>query len=88
MKTLLAFVALTICCFSYSQDYPVKPIRLVVPYSPGGPVDIVGRIVAPIAVEGIENVRIGERSGAAQSERIEAGVLGARCQPQALEIRL
>ena len=46
MKTLLAFVALTICCFSYSQDYPVKPIRLVVPYSPGGPVDIVGRIVA------------------------------------------
>jgi len=46
MKTLLAFVALTICCFSYSQDYPVMPIRLVVPYSPGGPVDIVGRIVA------------------------------------------
>jgi len=46
MKTLFAFVALTICCFSYSQDYPVKPIRLVVPYSPGGPVDIVGRIVA------------------------------------------
>ena len=46
MKTLIALVALTICCFSYSQDYPVKPIRLVVPYSPGGPVDIVGRIVA------------------------------------------
>jgi len=46
MKTLLAFVALTICCFSYSQDYPVKPIRMVVTYSPGGPVDIVGRIVA------------------------------------------
>ena len=29
-----------------AQDYPVRPIRLIVPYPPGGAVDVLGRAVA------------------------------------------
>jgi tripartite-type tricarboxylate transporter receptor subunit TctC len=40
--TLAAFVSIA----SFAQDYPVRPIRLIVPYSAGGPTDVTARAVA------------------------------------------
>ena len=52
-------------------DYPTKPIRMIVPYAPGGGSDIVGRIVGQKMSESLgQTVVVDNRPGA-------AGMLGA-----------
>ena len=46
-RSLLTFVALTaLCAAAWSQGYPERPVKLVVPYAPGGSADIVARLIA------------------------------------------
>ena len=47
MKILLAVLSLALSCFSVNaQNYPTKPVRILVPLSPGGPVDVITRALA------------------------------------------
>ena len=39
MKILLAATAFLVSCLATAQDYPAKPIRLIVPWPAGGTVD-------------------------------------------------
>ena len=44
-KLLVALIFFSSTAFG--QAYPTKPIRMVVPFAPGGPVDVLARLVAP-----------------------------------------
>ena len=68
------------CCFvaARAEDYPTKPIRVVVPYAAGGSVDPIARLVANGLTKVIgQNVVIENRPGAGGNIGIEAVVRGA-----------
>ena len=46
MKILLAALAAALCAAASAQDYPARPVRIIVPYSAGGNADILGRTLA------------------------------------------
>jgi tripartite-type tricarboxylate transporter receptor subunit TctC len=46
MRKLLVTLALSGAAFAASAAFPDKPITLVIPYPPGGAVDVTGRVIA------------------------------------------
>lgn len=49
---------------TWAQTFPSKPIRLVVPYPPGGPLDIAARALAEAARASLGSIVVDNRSGA------------------------
>ena len=46
LKTFLFTIALAVATAAGAQTYPVRPVRIIVPYPPGGTVDVVARVIA------------------------------------------
>ena len=45
-RTLLTVAALGAACAAGAQDFPTKPVRILVPYPPGGASDVTARVLA------------------------------------------
>jgi len=68
---LIGIMASPLC----AQSYPDKPIRFILPYSPGGAVDTIGRIVAQKLAEGLGQTVVPEnRPGAGSTIGTEIAV--------------
>ena len=69
----VSLVLLALSASAFAQDYPSKPIRMVVPYPAGGVVDFVGRQLAQkMTVSMGQTVVVENRVGASGSIGTEA----------------
>ena len=72
-----AVIALAFSLQTFAQNYPVKPVRLIVPFAAGGNVDITARQIAPGLSELLgQNFIVDNRVGA-------GGVIGAEAVAKA-----
>ena len=46
IRKLLAVASLAVACAAHAQDYPNKPIRIIIPSTPGGGTDYIGRLMS------------------------------------------
>ncbi len=64
-SVLVPLFIMLMCAAASAQNYPSKPIRLILPFPPGAPSDLVGRLVAQRLAEQLgENVVPDNRPGA------------------------
>ena len=71
---LLSLVSLTVSAAD-TAPYPNRPVRMIVPFAPGGASDTVGRIIQPAMTELLgEQVVVDNRGGAAGNIGVETAV--------------
>jgi tripartite-type tricarboxylate transporter receptor subunit TctC len=77
LRTIAALVAVLGCPHIVNaQDWPARPVTLIVPYAAGGPVDTIGRILAAQLSEILNQQVVVENAGGA------GGMTGASPRPR------
>jgi tripartite-type tricarboxylate transporter receptor subunit TctC len=51
--TLALLLAAAPCATALAQAYPAKPVRMIIPFPPGGPTDLMGRMAADRLTKGL-----------------------------------
>jgi tripartite-type tricarboxylate transporter receptor subunit TctC len=75
---LAALVSVALPSAAFAQAYPVKPVRILIPWPPGGANDVVGRIVAQRLTEQLgQQVIVENRGGASGTIGSELVAKGA-----------
>ena len=78
---MIRFIAALITLFplvGFSQGYPNKPVRMIIPFAPGGASDLVGRIIQPRLSELLGQQVVAEnRPGASGNLGVEAAARSA-----------
>ena len=78
-KSLTVFMVASFCIIATAQNFPSKPIKIVVPFGPGGVADLTARIVAQKMGSKIgQSVVVENRPGAGG---VVAGDLVAKADP-------
>jgi len=78
LACVLAALALTVPSLAQAQRYPDKPVRIIVPYAPGGAVDIVARAVGkPLSESLRQPVIVENKPGASANIGMELAAKAA-----------
>ena len=83
---ILALLLVLIPGLVFSQGYPNRPVKVIIPFAPGGASDLVGRIIQPRLAELLgQQIIIENRPGASGNVGLEAA---ARSAPDGYSIFL
>jgi tripartite-type tricarboxylate transporter receptor subunit TctC len=78
MAALMGLLIATGCRLVFAQSYPMKPVRIIVPFAPGGGTDLMARFIAQrLAASGRGSFFVDNKPGAGGLVGIEAGVKSA-----------
>ena len=77
-RAAVCAIALAASAAALAQSYPTKPVRMIIPFAPGGNTDIIGRVFAPKMGEILgQQIIIDNRGGAGGTIGTEAAARAA-----------